>query len=407
MLIFSCQRSTNIGYNILPGDDRINLNITDTLSLEIHTIKTDSVISSGVSELLLGEYTDPIFGYSKASFALQFAMGQAVNFSSTDIVDSVILSLPYNQNMNNIYGNSSSEQTVEIYKITNDLDNQKKYYSNENPDLYTGELVGNTTYYPTAADTVFNIKLDNSLGEYFISADQTNFDSIQSFHNFFKGLYIKAESNNDDGAIVKFNMNAALIMIIYFHNENNSNLQYKITANNSLTVRFNLLEHDYTSADFAGTIDDNTLPQDTVAYLQAGSGLYTKIQVPFLKNLNNLGNIVINRAELIINTVPENLSSETTYPAINKVFITGFVSDTSSILIPDYITQTFYSGELYEDGTYKFNITAYVQNILNGTTENKGIKLFPAFDNSDVARSIITTGKNSKPMKLVITYTKI
>ncbi len=407
MLIFSCQRSTNIGYNILPDDDQININITDTLSLEVHTIKTDSVIASGVSELLLGEYTDPIFGYSKASFALQFAMGQAVNFNNTDIVDSVILSLPYNQNTNNIYGNSSAEQTVEIYKIPNDLDNQKIYYSNENPDLYTGDLVGSTTYYPVAADTILNIKLDNSLGEYFITADQSNFDSIQSFHTFFKGLYIKAESNNDDGAIVKFNMNSALIMIIYFHRDNNSNFQYKITANNSLNVRFNLIEHDYTSADFAGPIDDNTLPQDTVAYLQAGSGLYIKIQVPFLKNLNNFGNIVINRAELIINTIPENLSSENTYPAINKTFITGFVSDTSSILIPDYITQTSYSGELYEDGTYKFDITAYVQNILSGATENKGIKLFPAFDNSDVARSIITTGKNSRPMKLVITYTKI
>ncbi|MCF6184245.1 MAG: hypothetical protein L3J56_06405 [Bacteroidales bacterium] len=49
MLIFSCQRSTNIGYNILPDDDQININITDTLSLEVHTIKPDSVIASDVS----------------------------------------------------------------------------------------------------------------------------------------------------------------------------------------------------------------------------------------------------------------------------------------------------------------------------------------------------------------------
>ncbi len=409
MLIFSCQRSTDIGYTILPEGDLLNVNITDTLTVEVHTLKTDSVVTSGVSQLLLGEYTDPIFGYSKASFVMQFSLAQFTNFKDTDIVDSVILTLPYNPEDNNVYGNASKEQTIEVYQINTDLDNSINYYGNQNPADYMGKLVGSMSYSPFPEDTLLNIKLYNSLGDTLIHADESNYISDQSFHNFFKGLYIKAESANDDGAIVKFNISDASLLSVYFHKNDTSNtaLVYKITANNIINTRFNLFEHDYSSADFAGTIDDESLPQDSLAYIQSGGGLYARIKFPSLKNMSNLGNIVINRAELIINTAPENLTSENLFPAINKLYITGYISDNSSILIPDYITQTSYTGETYSDKTYRFDIAAYIQDILSGRTENNGINLYTTSDGVDISRSVITTGSNSNPMKLVITYTKL
>ena len=110
---------------------------------------------------------------------------------------------------------------------------------------------------------------------------------------------------------------------------------------------------------------------------------------------------------MIINSAPTNISYETDFPAINKTLITGYVSETSSILIPDYITQSAYAGEIYTDGTYRYDIAAYIQNILDGTTENNGINLFPASDGNNFSRTVITTGNNSNPMKLVITYTKV
>ena len=89
------------------------------------------------------------------------------------------------------------------------------------------------------------------------------------------------------------------------------------------------------------------------------------------------------------------------------MYITGYISKDSSLLIPDYINQTSYTGELYNKNTYKFDIAAYIQDIINGKTQNNGLNLYPASDGSNVTRSIITTGKNSDPVKLVLTYTKL
>jgi len=410
MLIFSCQRDTDLGYNILPAGDLVNLNITDTVSIEVHTLTTDSVVTSGVNELLLGEYKDPIFGYSKASFAIQFFNPQFINFKDSDNVDSVILKLSYNQNDNNTYGDLSKDQIIEVYKITDiDLDNSINYYGNDDPNKYMGELVGDTVgFRPSPEDTTLHIKLNNSFGDFFLDADESNYTSGQAFKNFFKGLYIKSESTDDDGAIVKYDINDSLLVSIYFHKTGDTaKYTYQISANNISNVRFNLFEHDYTSANFTGTFDDESLPQDSVAYIQSGGGLYTRIKFPYLKNLGNSEKIVINRAELIVNSAPSNISYETDFPAINKTLITGYVSETSSILIPDYITQSSYAGEIYTDESYRFDIAAYIQNIFDGTTENKGINLFPASDGSNFSRTVITTGNNSNPMKLIITYTKL
>jgi len=410
MLIFSCQRDTNLGYNILPDGDLINLNITDTFSIEVHTLITDTVVTSGVSELLLGEYNDPIFGNTKASFALQFFNPQFINFKDTDIVDSVILTLPYNQDAD-IYGNQTKEQTIEVYKITDiDLDNSVNYYGNDDPDKYMGELIGDTVgFRPSLTDTTVHIRLNNSFGDFFLDADESNYLSGQAFHNFFKGLYIKSESVDGDGAIVKYDINDSLLVSVYFHKNDTTHtaLVYKISANNISNVRFNLFEHDYTSANFAGPLNDESLPQDTVAYIQSAGGLYSRIKIPYLKNLNNSEKIVINRAELIVNTAPSNITYENNYPAINTALITGYISEYSSILIPDYIIQSNYAGEIYSEGMYRFDIAAYVQDILDGKTENNGINLYPALGGSNISRTVITTGNNSNPVKLVITYTKL
>ncbi len=411
MLIFSCQEDTDIGYNILPGSDLINTQITDTFSVEVHTLITDTVITSGVSELLLGEYNDPIFGNTKASFAVQFFNPNFINFKDTDIVDSVILTLAYNQDYNNVYGDQTKEQTIEVYKITDvDLDNTIKYYGDDDPGKYMGELIGDTVgFRPSLEDSIVHIKLNNSFGDFFLDADDSNYLSGQAFRNFFKGLYLKSESVDGNGAIIKYDINDSLSVSVYFHKNDaeQTALVYKISANNISNVRFNLFEHDYSSANFAGPVGDESLPQDSVAYIQSAGGLYARIKIPYLKNLNNSEKIVINRAELIINTAPSSVSYEDDFPAINTTIITGYISDYSYLLIPDYINSSTYGGENYDEGTYRFDIAAYIQDILDGKTENNGINLYPASDGSNVSRTVITSGNNSNPVKLVITYTKL
>ena len=148
MLIFSCQSKTNIGHGILPEDDIINAEIIDTFSLSVYTLSMDTIITSGVSELLLGEYTDPIFGYSKASFICQYGLAEYPIFSqeSDHVADSAVLTLILDTVNLNYYGNIETAHTIQVYRLEDDLDSDTIYYGNHDPsEFVTGTLLGETT----------------------------------------------------------------------------------------------------------------------------------------------------------------------------------------------------------------------------------------------------------------------
>lgn len=411
MLIFSCRTDSKIGYSIFPDDELLDFNITDTISLKVYTQTMDTIVTNGVNELLAGNYTDDIFGYMKASFACQFSNHvQFINFEAGDIVDSVVLSLPYvgteNSNYQSYYGDTTDRQTIRIFRLNQDLNIETKYYGNTDPEPYTtGDLLGETFYYPVISDSILNIRLDNSLAYDFFDEDDETYTDQDNFKNFFKGIYV--DSNSDvigEGAIVKYKMNSNLIIKFYFRTAEDT-LEYKISASNISNVRFNLFEHNHNGTPVADVMDQEVL-QDSVAYIQAGGGLRTKIYIPYLLNLNNLGDILIYRAELLVKTAPADLTNEGKYPAINKLLLFGLYPDNQNLLLPlpDYLSGEGYGGEIYENNYYSFDIASYIQNLLDGKTENLGLFLFTSAGINNFHRSVITSGNNSEPMRLVITY---
>ncbi len=414
MLIFSCQSKTNIGHGILPEDDIINAEIIDTFSLSVYTLSMDTINTSGVSELLLGEYTDPIFGYSKASFVCQYGLAEYPTFSqeSDHVADSAVLTLILDTVNLNYYGNIETAHTIQVYRLEDDLDSDTIYYGNHDPsEFVTGTLLGETTLIIDPESDSVKITLNESLAEEFLDAENDVFTSSENFINFFKGIYIKSECENNDGAILKFNICSESVLRIYFHYDDGTTtgdgLEFKVTPNVSSTVRFNMFEHDYTGVAFEENIDNEEDPQDSVAYLQTMGGLRTKINIPHIESLKDLGDIVIYRAELIIKTAPSEDFEESSYPAIEKLLLTGYSPEYEYYLLSEYISGTSYLGENYSDGEYRFDIAGYLQNIIDGSTENNGLYLFSAAGNKYFNRSVITTGNHSEKMKLYITYTKL
>ena len=411
MLIFSCQTKTNIGYGILPEDDIINAEITDTVTLNVYTLSMDTIVTSGVSGLLLGEYIDPVFGYSKASFVCQYGLAEYPVFSqeSDHIADSAVLTLILDTVNLNYYGDIQAAHTIQIYRLTNNLDSDTIYYGNHDPsEFMTGDLIGETTITVNPDSAKIKIPLDQSLAVAFLDAENDVYTSSENFINFFKGVYIKSECENDDGAILKFKVNSESVLSIYFHESTTPEeaLEFKVTSNTSSAVRFNMFEHDYTGVSFENNIDNEEGMQDSVAYIQAMGGLRTKINMPYIENLKDLGDIVIYRAELIIKTAPTNDTYESSYSAIEKLLLTGYSPEYEYYLLAEYISGSSYLGEDYSDSEYRFDIASYIRNILDGTTENNGFYLFSSSGNKYFNRSVITTGKHSQKMKLYITYAK-
>lgn len=415
MLIFSCQTKTNIGYGILPEDDLINAEIIDTFSLNVYTLSMDTLATSGVSDLLLGEYFDPIFGYSKASFVCQFGLNEYPAFyqESSHIADSAVLTLILDTTAINYYGNNQADHRIKIYRLENDLDSTT-YYANQDPtEFMTGNLIADETININSGSDQVKIILDQSVAEDFLDAENEVFTESANFIDFFKGIYVMSETENTrPEAIYKFSVSSESVLTIHYHFDNDTlppgdPLEFKVTVNSSSAKRFNMFEHDYTGVSFENNIDDEDSPQDSVAYIQGMGGLRTKIYIPHLEALNELGDIVIYRAELVVKTAPSYLTEENTYSAIENMLIAGHSTEYEYYLLPEYISGSSYLGEAYSDNEYRFDIAAYIRNILDGTAENNGFYLFPSAGNVIFNRSVITTGDHSDKMKLYITYSEL
>ncbi len=406
LLIFSCETDTDLGYNILPKDDILNFNITDTSSVEVYTLLIDSIASDKVSSLLLGEYNDPIFGYSKASFVCQYGIVEYPSFSSESIIDSAILYLvPDTINLNH-YGNLTNMQELKVYELSNDLNDTTTYYNNHNPnDFLSGVLIGQKTYAPQADDTLVAIKLTDNFAQMF--KDLESSIKNDDFKKIFKGAYITSESAGGDGAIIKYKLNTESLIKVYSHS-GETEYVFKISANMSSNIRFNLFEHDYTSSPFYSNIG-NKVNQDSVAYIQSMGGLKTEIKLPFIKKLKELGDIAINRAELVIHTAPYSLTYESDFSVNETMVLVGLTEDSKYYLLPEYISGGGYRSVSYNETekTYKFDIAGYVRDILDGNIENNGLVLFAGMGNASMKRSVITTGDNTNRMKLIISYTKL
>lgn len=402
MLIFSCETDTNLGYNILPKDDILDLSIIDTTSVNVYTLLMDSIATNGASTLLLGEYIDPIFGYSKASFVCEYGLVEFPDFTEYHTIDSAVLYLV--KDTIDYYGNLNNGQNINVYKLENSL-YDTSYFANHNPeDFLVGEVIGQQIYTPNIKDTAVAIRLNDDFANSFSILDHST--NNEAFKDFFKGVYITSETFENDGAILKFMINSkSLIKVYSHHNADNTNIYiFNATANLTTNIKFNLFEHDYSSTEFYNSIGDETLSQDSVAYIQAMGGLRTKILFPSLEKLKDLENVVINRAELVINTAPFN----TDFPAIDRMLLKAYCPEDEEYLLPGYhILENIYLGVPYDDGSYKFDLNIYVQDILNGNVENNGLILFAGSGNSSMKRSIITTGSHSSRMKLVISYTKL
>ena len=121
----SCNKSSLLGSELFESD-KLNLQFTDSLTIRAVNETSDSVImsSGGIAfyDLLpLGWLRDSIFGSQEAAIYSNFLNVTSPDTSTfpTATIDSVRLILPYNGS--NIYGDTTLEQKVSVFRLTTEL----------------------------------------------------------------------------------------------------------------------------------------------------------------------------------------------------------------------------------------------------------------------------------------------
>ncbi len=405
-----CKEPDDLGINVLPVSDLSSLNIADTFSLQTTIVREDSIPSSNTSNSLLGAINDNVFGSSNAGFYTQVLLNSISlnpNFGTNPVCDSIVLTLDYT----GYYGDTTSEHSFTVSELSEDIHADSVYYSNKNfsisntlGTLQTSDIhpADSIVLNGVVSDPHLRIKLDNTLGARFLDpANAGNLSDNTTFLNFFKGIYVSDVIISGSGTILYFGLTKSMSKIsLFYHNDAEDSLQYDFLLNG--TGKINHYSHDYSSAAFYSDLNIPHLNSD-FCYVQSLAGIKTKIELPFLNNLIQNGNISINKAEIITNL---DNSSTATYAANPSLFLVGIDTAGKSYFLPDFIESTTGFGGTLTSNSYTFLITRYIQQILSGTRTNNGLFLVSSGAASSAYRTIVGgSGNSTLKMKLRIQYT--
>jgi len=446
-----------IGGDFVPDVSNLQMKYTDTIAIETYSIKKDSVVNARKSPLFLGDINDPVFGKTNASIdaKLLLSYGFDTAFHEAEFFDSLVFSMAYSSDY---YGDTTQTQTLRVYELLENIVDTINIYSSYRA-LYNSVELASLTYTPKPTtgvslfpgDTVaphIRINISTSPTNSFVSKllsirkeDYISFDSdhgydtinAAGFFEFFNGLYISADeiSAGSVGALVGFDFfNSNTSLTLYKHDtihKLTSNGQDTITLKNfasSMQVALpsgtalNQYSHDYTNADDnfkEQVITGNKELGKEQVYIQSLAGTHMRIRFPFIKNLNTLGNkIAINKAELILTAAEDLLLAPFNAPKQIGAQI-RFNAD-SVLTIPDIsYGDTFFGGILDTTNNineYRFRITRYLQDVLDGDLEGEDGLYFYSFPEYNSYSRVLLIGSDpalptpySKRARLEITYT--
>ncbi len=443
----------DVGKGLNPLTGNFGILYTDTLTVQTSSVLVDSVVTTAGSNLLVGQYTDPTQGKVTARSFFQVRYTSRFDLGASPRVDSVkFIFFRDSVNANPV------TQNLKLYRLTQDIDGAKNYLNQEQVS-YNPTPVGEYTFTRSATakgkiDTI-RMNVNVAVGEALLQAYKTTLTSTD-FVKYFKGFSLGTEGTSS--GISSFRTtdasgNPTSSVVVYFRNGTDTtrysilfSVQNLFTA--GVTTLFNQVKNDRSGTPM-GSLQKmyDELPSAALneqTYVQSGTGLKTKIQIPYFSRLGQNRNIVINDAKLIIEPItgspfsfsqplPAQLglyevTKEGKIPVISAASSSRtlyFYNPLASIL--EGINSTIgENGQLRSDGKYILNITDYLQRLVlnrqlpaDQQLPDKGLILAvpsgtpasgsPFGPNEVGVRGLVLGSPQNvvKPMKLVVYYTYV
>ncbi|MBC7743869.1 MAG: DUF4270 domain-containing protein [Flavobacterium sp.] len=438
-ILTGCQNPDGIGLDVDP-DYAIKGNLIDTITVISHTVKEDSVKTNSLAKYPFGYLNDPVFGITDAKVSMSLTLpSNGLTFGTSPVLDSAVLVLKY---ADEYTGDPSSQLMVEVYQLRDRLTENSNFFSNTE-HLIGPELVGSKLVKVNIKDSVLVTelvkgKVDISkkiaphiripinpafIVENFLKAPATSLVTDISFNEFFKGLQIKTNKlfSTGPGGLTLLDLAATNSRLeIYYKNTVGAVVDTTLTSFNINTGgSAATIIHNYAGTAVETQLANPLLKYD-VNFVQPLSGVKTSVQFPYIQNLKALGNIIINKAELIAQIeTGSNVFSPSPKLIIYRTDIADQRQPLPDVLLglADNSLGGFYDSTKKQ---YRFTLTAYIQDLLSGklTQYNTFITAVDSKANnasvlppsaSTVSRTILGSGNTTLPikMKLNIIYTKV
>jgi hypothetical protein len=423
LILSGCRKTDEqLGLTVLPDGDALNGTVVDTFTIHTFSQVSDSLRTDELANNLVGSINDPVFGKVKAGFFTQLRLSaNAPDFQPSDIIiDSLVLSLVYQS----YYGTLDAQQ-FHVYEVMDTLYQDSAYYSNtvKNTDLTDLVVSGYNTQTPNtlswfhdpftgdSSKPQLRLRLDNSLAQRIAneSGNATLADN-DNFTKWFKGLHVTVNNSmqpTGKGALMFIDMlDPNTRMTMYFRRISTGDTIRFSFLINERCARYTRYEHDRSGTIVEQQLSDSTLGNQYY-YLQAAAGLQAELHIPYLTELRNQGDIVINLAELTLPVQYFNLDPYTPAP---QLMLYGIDDDGKIYTLADLFSGQQVFGGFYDDfkKVYRFSITRHVQRIMRGSHSNNGFKIAVVASSISGHRSVLSGSQSDNRAKpsLRIIYTK-
>ena len=305
VLLFSCEKEfASFESEVINSENAINFSTsTVEYGLTTRSEMVNPVQTNNLPSFLLGSYKHPQYGRSNSSFVGQMVPTEYNHdFGDNVVLDSVILTIPYysrgvetseegdiTYEIDSVYGNSPVKISVfknnfffRSFDPFSNFDTSQSYFSNGSLSLEEiiniGQLEGDLLFEIdeftpsaeqinlTALDTLGNsyvsqrlapalrFKLNNPNDNFwetifFENEGNQVLTNEPNFKEFFRGLYIKAESNSD-GSVMLLNFASSNSKLTIHYTSDNTNVDDTDTGS---TDNIETNQHEYVM-NFSGNL---------------------------------------------------------------------------------------------------------------------------------------------------------
>ena len=402
IFIYACDKDfTSIDSDVISAQNAINFNTTSIdYPIVASNLRLNPVISNNLPSFMLGYNNNPFFGESKASFLGQIIPSEfSPSFGENVVLDSVVLTIPYysrgvetseegdiTYEIDSIYGNTATK--LYVYKSnfylrdfnpSGDFNDSQNYYSNgalsnsesinqseiEAELLYESGILGDgsdnfipsseridltsidslgETYVSSSIAPAIRLKLNNPNDNFwqslfFENEGNPELSNANSFKDFFRGLYIKADGINSEGSMMLLNFASSNTKLtIHYTSETSSNSDTSsgdtssepITSQNEYVLNFtdnliNIYENNF-QVDVS---NPNIVDGDERLFLKGGEGYMSTIDL-FSGDIQDENGEMVNAYDHFKNSFYDE-ENEIANKIINEAYIEFFVDQTQDI----------------------------------------------------------------------------
>ena len=403
-LLMSCNDESSTGAQFFNGTS-FEFTSWDTLTLDMSTIKLDSITTSAPAQIFLGNYEHEIYGNIQAESYAQVTPAAQYILDDEDVeYDSIVAVIRYNQYF---LGDTTQNITVIIDEVAEEIEYNEdasalyntssfKVKSALDPEAVLGAR--EISAQPYTQDSV-QVRLSDNLGqEWFqqaLLADNI-FSSSEDFLEVFNGIKISTSNAN---SILGFSADIEIKLYYTDNSESPSEQKYMSFTNTlSTEITFNHIEADYSGTDlFTSDNEDKNYTEigsdssGQLACMQPGIGMYLRLDIPHLTSvIEDNPDMLLESAVLTLHPVSNQYPSDDDLPTSITVY---FVNEDNIILQTNTTSMTLSLDREYDRNTaYQVDIKEFIDYQLSLDENNQNGLLLAISSDDGVGMHYLTVG---------------